>query len=251
MGKLNMKLDTEKRVARETELCYIINPQSAEADFGTKDVVSGVDVTKSEEELVEAGMKVFRRHMGCDLSEEQRVALEGTLRKHQDCWKKPRVARFKYPASFKVIGKPVKDRLRPLTEPLRRELDKHIDSMLTSGVIRPSKSPWGSCPVFAKKGDGTWRLAVDYTRVNREIETDAYPIPNLWDNLQDVAGYKYYTKLDCNWGFWNVPLAEDSKPITALLTCRGTFEYNVLPFGIKNSPAEFQRAMDSFLGTLG
>ena len=52
------------------------------------------------------------------------------------------------------------------------------------------------------------------------------------------------------WGFWNILLAKASRDVTAVLTHRGLFEYNVLPFGIKNSPGEFQRAMDRLFGDL-
>lgn len=59
-----------------------------------------------------------------------------------------------------------------------------------------------------------------------------------------AAHRRWYTCLDCNWGFWNVPLEEESKEVTAFVTHKGTFEFQVVPFGIKNSPGEYQRAMD-------
>lgn len=60
-----------------------------------------------------------------------------------------------------------------------------------------------------------------------------------------MAGRRYYTCLDCNWGFWNIPLAEESREITAFLTPFGSFEFNVLPFGLKVASSEYQAAMDS------
>ena len=73
---------------------------------------------------------------------------------------------------------------------------------------------------------------------------DAYPIPRVWDLVKSLVGYKYYTILDANWGFWNLKLSDESKPYTAFITPWGLYEWTVLPFGIKNSPGEFQRAMD-------
>ena len=91
---------------------------------------------------------------------------------------------------------------------------------------------------------------MDFRLVNKRIVADSYPLPLLWDNLQLAAHHEYYITLDLNNGFWNLPLAEASKPITALITHLGQFEFNVLPFGIKNSPGEFQRAVDTVLGDL-
>ncbi|EZG68594.1 putative retrotransposon protein [Gregarina niphandrodes] len=80
--------------------------------------------------------------------------------------------------------------------------------------------------------------------------SDAYPIPRLWTNLRTCAGRNYYVTLDMNKGFWNIPLEEESKRFTAFITPSGLFEFNVLPFGIKNSPTAFQRAMDHVFGDL-
>ena len=116
--------------------------------------------------------------------------------------------------------------------------------MLAKGIIRYSKSDWSAVPVFVKKKCGAWRMALDYRRLNQKLEFDAYPLPRLWDMVRELVGHTLYSALDANWGFWNLRLAEDSKKFTAIATPWGLFEFNVLPFGIKNSPGEFQRAMD-------
>eukprot|EP00915_Cephaloidophora_sp_WS-2016_P009247 GHVH01013129.1.p1 GENE.GHVH01013129.1~~GHVH01013129.1.p1 ORF type:complete len:301 (+),score=33.42 GHVH01013129.1:934-1836(+) len=116
--------------------------------------------------------------------------------------------------------------------------------MQAKEVIRPSKSDWAAVPVFVQKKEGTWRMALDYRRLNKQLVFDAYPIPRPWDMVKTLAGKELYTALDANWGFWNLRVAEDSKKYTAIITPWGLFEFNVLPFGIKNSPGEFQRAMD-------
>ncbi|EZG42850.1 Gag-pol polyprotein, partial [Gregarina niphandrodes] len=82
------------------------------------------------------------------------------------------------------------------------------------------------------------------------MTADSYPLPRIWDHLRRAAGQRYYCTLDMNSGFWNVPIEEGSKALTAFITPIGLFEFNVIPFGIKNSPAEFQRAMDSCFAPL-
>lgn len=133
---------------------------------------------------------------------------------------------------------------RELTDSILAEFKKQIEEMLAKGVIRQSKSDYATVPVFVKKTDKTWRMALDYRRINQQLEFDAYPLPRLWDMVKCLAGSSKYTALDANWGFWNLKVAEDSKKYTAIVTPWGLYEFNVLPFGIKNSPGEFQRAMD-------
>ena len=74
---------------------------------------------------------------------------------------------------------------------------------------------------------------------------DSYPLPRLWDIIREAAHHVWYICLDCNWGFWNVPIQEECRHFTAFVTPWGIYEFNVLPFGIKNSPGEYPRAMDA------
>jgi transposase InsO family protein len=153
-------------------------------------------------------------------------------------------------ASFEVEGRPVASKLRYLTPELKQELEKQVNAMLASGVIQPSKSPWVSAPVFVQKKGGDWRLCLDYRRVNAQTVPDRYPLPLLWDQVQRAAHHRYFTCIDLNSGFWNLPLEEESRKYTAFITHVGVFEFNVLPFGMRNAPSEFQRLMDQALGDL-
>ena len=171
--------------------------------------------------------------------------------KHKACWVRPASGHLNaVTASFEVEGKPIKQRLRYMPEEHKKLLEQHLKEMLQRKVIRPSRSEWGFVPVFVTKKDGGWRLCLDYRPLNNRMKGDAYPIPLLWSNVQKAAGNQYYICLDCNWGYWNVPLSEGSKQYTALITHKGTFEFNVLPFGIKTSGSWFQRAIDNVLGHL-
>ena len=83
------------------------------------------------------------------------------------------------------------------------------------------------------------------------MKPDAYPIPLLWDMVQQAAHHRWYICLDINWGFWSLPLHPDSRQYTAIITPRhGLLEFTVVPVGIRNSPPEFQRFMDSVLERL-
>ena len=189
------------------------------------DVASGVDESMSDEQLMEVKLKELEKCLGDSLTEIQRREMLDVFAKYSKCWLRPQGGKVRVSTGeFEVVGRPFKDKLRPLTPAMREELDSQVTSMLKAGVLRPSKSSWGSVPVFVQKKDGGWRMAIDYRGVNKRLKADAYPLPLVWDNLQAVAGHKYYTYLDGHWGFWNIPLAEKSREVTALLTPFGSYE---------------------------
>ena len=176
------------------------------------------------------------------------------LEEFRDTWEKPKYGSVNYTAKFNLRpgAKPFKSTLRHYEVEMLEELKKQVDHQLDLGVIRESKSEWAAAPHFVKKKTGEWRCVLDYRRLNNELLSDSYPIPRVWDNLRRAAGRKLYTTVDMNAGFWNVPIEEGCKHLTAFVTPFGTFEFNVIPFGIKNSPPEFQRAMDlTFAPLLG
>ena len=119
--------------------------------------------------------------------------------------------------------------------------------MLVKEIIRPSTSPWSSPIVLVSKPDGSTRFCIDYRKVNLVTKKDAYPLPRIDDTLNALGGAKYFTTLDLQSGYWQVALEEKSKEVTAFTTSKGHWEFNVLPFGLTNAPATFQRLMDLVL----
>ncbi|CAM4965247.1 unnamed protein product [Rotaria socialis] len=135
--------------------------------------------------------------------------------------------------------------------PARRKIiDDKLDEMLEQHVIIPSKSPWASPVVLAIKKDGSYRLCIDYRKLNEVTVRDAYPIPRIDDTLDALQHAQFISTLDLRSGYWQVEMEDSSKPITAFVTHRGLFECNVMPFGLTNAPANFQRLMDIVLAGL-
>ncbi|CAF1521257.1 unnamed protein product [Rotaria sp. Silwood1] len=119
----------------------------------------------------------------------------------------------------------------------------------TTGLIRESQSPYAAPALLVKKKDQTWRLVIDYKKLNAITIKDNYPLPNMEATLQTLgAGYHYFSKLDLKFGFWQLPINEKDRFKTAFITPFGLFEWLVLPQGLRNSPPSFQRIMNNVLG---
>ena len=119
--------------------------------------------------------------------------------------------------------------------------------MLEKGVIQPSDSPWSSPIVLAKKKDGSVRFCIDYRKVNAITRKDAYPLPRIDETLDTLAGSKLYTTLDLKTGYWQVEVENEDRAKTEFSTPDRLYEFKVMPFGLCNAPATFQRLMDRVL----
>ena len=146
---------------------------------------------------------------------------------------------------------------QPIRQPVRRmppyrreEARKLLTEMLAKDVIQRSSSPWASPIVLVGKKDGSVRFCVDYRKVNGITRKDAYPLPRVDDTLDTLAGSKWFTTLDLISGYWQVELEEKDREKTAFCTPDGLFEFKVMPFGLCNAPATFQRLMDMVLAGL-
>ena len=147
--------------------------------------------------------------------------------------------------------KPVKLRHRRIPPSMYEEVRKHLDSMLQCGVIRPSKSPWAFPTVLVRKKDGSLRFCIDYRQLNNKTIRDSYQLPRIDESLDALAGAKYFSTLDLKSGYWQIEVEEEHKERTAFTVGPlGFWECNLMPFGLNNAPATFQRLMEQAMGDL-
>ena len=144
-------------------------------------------------------------------------------------------------------GRPVRCGTRRLAPAgLRKEQDC-VKDMLTGGQIEPSDSHWASPVVLVTKKDGSTRFCVDYRRLNSLTVRDAYPLPRIDDSLRLLGNQQWFSTMDLASGYWQVAMSPEAKRKAAFVTNEGLFQFRVMPFGLCNAPATFERLMDRVL----
>ncbi|GJV47384.1 putative reverse transcriptase domain-containing protein, partial [Tanacetum coccineum] len=128
--------------------------------------------------------------------------------------------------------------------PPPRQLSEQLRELLEKGFIRPSSSPWGAPVLFVKKKDGSFRMSIDYRKLNKLTVKNRYPLPRIGDLFDQLQGSSVYSKIDLRSGYHQLRIKEEDILITAFRTQYGHFEFQVMPFGLINAPAVFMDLMN-------
>jgi transposase InsO family protein len=148
---------------------------------------------------------------------------------------------------------PFRLRPYPVSDKKKKQLFQCVQEMLAAGVIERSVSDYCSPAVLVTKKDGTVRFCTDYRKLNLLTEDEAAPLPKISDALREFGSATVFSAIDLKSGYWQIPMDKASKHLTAFATPDGaTYQYRVMPFGLKNAPATFQKLMTRVLeGHLG
>ena len=139
---------------------------------------------------------------------------------------------------------PIKQPPRRLPPFKREAVEEQLEELVKQGRIEESSSPWSSPIVLARKKDGSYRLCIDYRKLNSVTIKDAQPLPRTDDILESLDGAVWFSTLDLASGYWQVPVASQDRDKTAFVTHKGQFNWTCMPFGLTNGPATFQRLMN-------
>jgi hypothetical protein len=133
-------------------------------------------------------------------------------------------------------AKPILQRKRKQGEERRAAVDEEVAKLRKAGFIEEIKYP--------EKHNGKWRMCVDFTDLNRACPKDPYPLPSIDRLVDGASGYRMLSFMDAYSGYNQIKMSAADAPHTAFMTNTCNYFYKVMPFGIKNAGATYQRLMD-------
>lgn len=141
-------------------------------------------------------------------------------------------------------ARPIKCRSYPLSSKHQDTLRQTLDDLLKKGHISPSKSPWAAPVHFVPKKDGTFRMVIDFRRLNEITVKNSAPMPRPQELFDRLRGSAIFTKLDLKSGYHQILIHPDDREKTAFNSYFGHHQFNVMPFGLTNAPATFVTLMN-------
>jgi transposase InsO family protein len=156
----------------------------------------------------------------------------------------PRAVKHNVVHHILTTGPPVHARARRLPPCRYKAMKEEFQRMLDRGICRPSSSPWASALHVVPKKDGSLRPCGDYRRLNSSTIPDRYNLPHIADFNVQLRGSTVFSTLDLEKAYFQIPVAPEDVPKTALITPFGLFEFERMCFGLKNAAQTFQRMMD-------
>lgn len=149
------------------------------------------------------------------------------------------------------------DNAKPVSKPHYRlstteldELQRQLKDLLDKGFIKPSTSSWGAPVLFVKKKNGELRMCVDYRELNALTVKNKYPLPRIDELINRLHGTTYFSKIDLKSGYHQLQVQEADRHKTAFRTRYGSYEFQVMSFGLTNAPSSFMALMHDVLDGL-
>ena len=217
-------------------------------------IVAQTPSEKSREELPEHLQKCFVESTK-DISVEQRDAFKNLLTKYGDIFSKSSQDMGLTDLAMHKVetgnARPIKEHPRRIPLAKTQDVEREIQDMLAKGVIEESDSPWSSPIVLVKKKDNTIRFCIDYRKLNEVTVRDSHPLPRIDTPLDALSGSKFYSIIDLKSGYWQVKVNPEDREKTAFsVPGGGHWNFEVMPFGLCNAGATFQRLMEKILSNL-
>ena len=147
--------------------------------------------------------------------------------------------------------RPMRQRRRKFNEERRQVIHEETRKLLTAGHIREIQYPeWLANVVLVKKSNGKWRMCVDFTDLNKACPKDSYPLPSIDALVDSASGCQLMSFLDAFSGYNQIRMHPMDECKIAFMTERSCYCYKVMPFGLKNAGATYQRLMDRVLSSM-
>jgi hypothetical protein len=148
-------------------------------------------------------------------------------------------------------AKPVAQKKRSMSYEKMQATKAEIEKLLQAGFIEETQyADWLSNVVLVKKANGKWRMCVDFSDLNKHCPKDSYPLPRIDYLVDSTAGHELLSLMDAYSGYNQIKMHTEDATKTAFITDYGVYYYKVMPFGLKNAGATFQRAVDTIFRPL-
>uniref|UniRef100_A0A2N9EA47 Uncharacterized protein n=1 Tax=Fagus sylvatica TaxID=28930 RepID=A0A2N9EA47_FAGSY len=196
--------------------------------------------------------------IGDSLTQEHKSQLLTLLNKYQDVFAWTPYEAPGVDPEFVCHELNVSPEYKPVVQKARRTAPQHaeavreeVERLLKIGAIREVLYPqWLSNTVVVKKKNGKWRVCVDFTDLNKACPKDPFPLPKIDQLVDSTAGHERMSFLDAFQGYHQIALRKEDQEKTAFITPRGVFCYKVMPFGLKNAGATYQRMVTKMFSEL-
>uniref|UniRef100_A0A2N9GXI9 Uncharacterized protein n=1 Tax=Fagus sylvatica TaxID=28930 RepID=A0A2N9GXI9_FAGSY len=242
----------DQAMARE---CYLttVNAEQVHQTLIVEERQNIAEPTEELEEivLIEGDEKKTTR-IGTSMAKEIRASVVSFLRGNADvfAWSHddmPGISTevISHKLNVNPSTPPVKQKRRVFAPERNTAVMEEVDKLLKAGFIREVYYPeWLANVVMVKKSTGKWRMCVDFTDLNKACPKDSYPLPRIDQLVDSTAGHKLLSFMDAFSGYNQIHMTEGDQEKTAFITSRGLFCYKVMPFGLKNAGATYQRLVN-------
>ncbi|KYO36570.1 hypothetical protein Y1Q_0024279 [Alligator mississippiensis] len=146
--------------------------------------------------------------------------------------------------------RPFRKRSRRIALSEMEDVRWHLQELLDHGIISETHSTYASLIVVAWKKSGNIRMCIDYRTLNSRTTVDQYTVPRVQDALDCLLGSQWFSVLDLQSGYYQIPLAQEDKEKTAFICPLGFYQFERMPQGISGAPATFQWLMEKVVGDM-
>ena len=246
----------DQRVARE---CYSASMKQKKVDNVCMDDLDMRDEVNTRPEPLEELEPVLLdddlehlAYIGSKLAENLRSPLTHFLRQNKDvfAWKQAYMGgidptiithRVNVSPSFESV----KQKRRSFAPERQKAINEEVGKLLQAGAISEVEYPeWLANVVLVKKANGKWRLCIDFTDLNRACPKDSFPLPRIDVIVDATVGHELLSFMDAFSGYNQISMDPDDQEKTSFVTGQGTYCYRVMPFGLKNAGATYQRLVN-------
>ncbi|CAA0835316.1 Unknown protein, partial [Striga hermonthica] len=213
-----------------------------------------------EVELINVDEPIFHKSLriGSHLQEPLRSELIPFFKQNSDvfAWKHedmkgidPGVASHKLNLDRTV--RPTVQKRRKLGPDRQKALEEEVKKLIDNKFIKEAKYPtWVSNPVLVKKSNGLWRLCIDFFNLNKACPKDSYPLPHIDYMVDATSGHELMSFMDAYSSYNQIPMDPEDSEHTSFYSARGLYCYTMMPFGLKNAGATYQRLVNKMFATM-